>query len=139
MNNWKIQQVHGTDYVVRARLGGNDCYCDVEAFTVFAWQTADDILYVMPDKWAVPLVPKKGATGPELDPASLTSNLDAGHPFFIGSIKFDGCLNGQFSQGEQGDEALHFCGRADAVALGVLMGALFDVAREVLPSVLPEW
>jgi hypothetical protein len=124
-------------YVIRAELGHNNHYCNVEAFDVVAWKTASEVVYVTPNEWVAPLVSKADADGPELDPANPTSDLDAGRPFFSASVKFDGCLDGDFDAGE--GTSLHFCGRAHAMTIGVLMGAVYDLAREVLPPVILEW
>jgi hypothetical protein len=50
--------------------------------------------------------------------------------FLSGSIKWDGCANVFFDAQE--DACLHFCGRADAMRVGALLGRLYDLAAELV-------
>lgn len=51
--------------------------------------------------------------------------------YLSGSIKFDGCSNMKFD--EQDRVMLHFCGRKQAVDIGVLMDRLYSLAAELMP------
>lgn len=48
--------------------------------------------------------------------------------FLHGHIKWDGCSNWYFDEQEEG--MLHFCGRKYATDIGVLMGKMYDIAKE---------
>ncbi len=54
--------------------------------------------------------------------------------FVDGFIKWDGCSNFEF--GPPGI-MVHFCDREQAVGLGQLLGWLYDVAAETIPSWSP--
>jgi hypothetical protein len=47
-------------------------------------------------------------------------------PFWVGSIKWDGCSNWDFRTNEC---MAHFCGPKHATSIGRLMGKLYDLAR----------
>jgi len=47
-------------------------------------------------------------------------------PTITGYVKWDGCSNLSVEQ-------IHFCGRADAVKLGDVIGAIYDAASAVIP------
>jgi hypothetical protein len=52
--------------------------------------------------------------------------------FLSGRIKWDGCSDMKFDEQER--VMLHFCGRSDAVNLGMLMARLYDLAAELMPE-----
>ena len=52
--------------------------------------------------------------------------------YLSGSIKWDGCSNLHF--GEQKRCSLHFCGKQEAMNVGVLMGRLYDLAAKIIPA-----
>ncbi len=56
---------------------------------------------------------------------------EAPDPLFLGSIKWDGCSNWDFSKQNC---ALHFCGRNKAVEFGVFLGKLYEWAAELMPD-----
>ena len=57
---------------------------------------------------------------------------DEAQVFLSGSIKWDGCSNLRFD--EQDHVMLHFCSRDEAVAVGTLLGRLYDMAKELIPN-----
>lgn len=59
----------------------------------------------------------------------ITDNVDQAKVFLEGQIKWDGCSDWLFNQGESGNSMLHFCGSADAVAIGALLGKLYEIAK----------
>lgn len=59
-----------------------------------------------------------------------TENLAEARADFSGTVKWDGCSNWNFPR----DSCLHFCTKKSAIDLGVLLGRLYDVAKEELPN-----
>lgn len=64
-----------------------------------------------------------------VDSMDVTESLDEAQVYLSGRIKWDGCADLKFA-----DETLHFCGRSNAVNVGVLLGRLYDLAAELMPQ-----
>lgn len=47
--------------------------------------------------------------------------------------EWDGCAEIRYHPDEEEAQS-HFCHRDDAVAIGALLGALYDLAEEILPE-----
>jgi len=62
----------------------------------------------------------------------VVTDLEEAQIFLSGNIRFDGCSNMQFN--EQENCMLHFCGRKMATDVRVLMGELYDIAIDYIPS-----
>lgn len=52
--------------------------------------------------------------------------------YLSGDIRWDGCSNMYFNR--QDEVMLHFCGKQEAMNIGVLMGYLYEKALEFMPS-----
>lgn len=64
--------------------------------------------------------------------ADIVDDLALAQVYLSGSIKWDGCSNLRFD--EQDDTMLHFCGKQAAVDTGTLLGRLYDMAAEIIPT-----
>ncbi len=60
-----------------------------------------------------------------------TDDITKAEWFLRGSIKWDGCSNLEFNDG---DVMLHFCGKRQAMGVGIVLGRLYDLARKVILS-----
>jgi hypothetical protein len=71
-----------------------------------------------------------------------TEDFDEADAFLSGDIKWDGCSNWDFHTDEwdfHTDECMaHFCGRSNAERVGRLLGALYDLAAEMMPDVFDK-
>lgn len=56
-------------------------------------------------------------------------DIDKAEWFLRGSVKWDGCSNLEFNDT---DVMLHFCGKKDAMNVGVLLGRVYDLAHRVI-------
>lgn len=61
-----------------------------------------------------------------------TESLDEATVYLHGYVKWDGCSNWYFD--EQDRVMLHFCEKEQAQAIGVLLGRLYDWAKELIPN-----
>lgn len=64
------------------------------------------------------------------DEIVLVSDIGKAQKFLSGHIKWDGCSNMKFD--EQETSMLHFCSKVQAQSIGLLMGALYDLAAEMM-------
>lgn len=104
-------------YAVVAELGDNKLYIKVKVLNIFGYDENNAVFYRLQD-----------STSPV-----PTEDIEKAEVFLQGSIKWDGCSNLQF---KDGDCLLHFCDKKDAMNVGVLMGRLYDLAHEmVLPYI----
>jgi hypothetical protein len=69
---------------------------------------------------------QSGGAGSSMD---FTVDLTTADTYLSGSVKWDGCSNWSFDEQDRG--MLHFCAKQDAIALGTLMGYLYDWAKEL--------
>ncbi len=60
-----------------------------------------------------------------------TESLAEAHADFSGTIKWDGCSDWNMMPDEVN---LHFCSKEGATDLGILLGRLYDIAKEGLPK-----
>jgi hypothetical protein len=122
MSEWTTRVLREIDYTIRARLGDNDCYVDVEAYWIVGEAAPSGAL----------LYPRRGALCGADRPVE---SIDDAERFMNGHVKWDGCSNLEFD--DSAECMLHFCGKQHAVRLGALMGAIYDLAHEILPR--PDW
>lgn len=113
------------DYLIRARIGDNDCYVDVEAYAVVG---RDGGTVANPIINGPSLFERKGADSG----MDTTADVEDAALYLSGHIKWDGCANLHFD--EQDNCMLHFCGPGDVEALGAMLMALHELAREVMPK-----
>lgn len=59
-----------------------------------------------------------------------TPNLSEAQPFVSGDLKRDGCANFKFD--EQEHVMLHTCSKEEAVEIGLLLGAIYDLADRTI-------
>lgn len=117
MSDPVIKHFDDIGYVVWARIGeANDCYVDVKAYAINARDTDGIYLYQ-----------RAGAT----NSMDLVESINEAELFLSGSVKWDGCSNLRFD--EQDHVMLHFCSKKDAVAIGTLLGRVYDIAHDILP------
>lgn len=85
-----------------------------------------------------PLEPDKPPEGCAFERDGSSGFLDFAHSvteaqvYLHGSLKWDGCCNLYFDQ--QDKVMLHFCGKKEAENIGVLLGRLYDLAKELVPA-----
>lgn len=115
--------IGNTTYFLKANYKSEDCYVDIETFICVGecYQEKDEI-YDPPKKQ----FPKKGATSSN----DTTYNLEDAQRVFSGYIKWDGCSDVDFYPDHRGNE--HFCGIKAALALGSLLEASYEFARELM-------
>lgn len=58
-------------------------------------------------------------------------DLSKAEKFWHGSIKWDGCSNWDFNTESC---MAHFCGKEDAMMIGKLMGRMYEITAEKLPT-----
>lgn len=111
-------------FFIRGTLVAEGCAANVEAFGVVGALYPDGTKeYVAPDDESLPLL--FGSHGNE-----GTEDISKVKPFLGGGIKWDNCANLIFE--EDAGHYLHFCDRQQAVNVGILMGELYDLARELI-------
>jgi hypothetical protein len=106
---------HWDDIMYGATFDAHEHYVNVRAFTIYKMS---DGSYEYQDAEA--------HSSP-----SPVADIDKAETFVRGSIKWDGCSNLEFNDDEV---MLHFCSKEGAMNVGVLLGRLYDVAREMMPG-----
>lgn len=106
-------------YLIRGTLHENRLVAEIEAFAVVATDPA--LLFE--------------GVGSHGDPRGWTEDVGKAAVYLHGGIKWDGCSNLLFNENAE-NCCLHFCGRRDASNVGVLLGAMYDLAREMIGD---EW
>jgi hypothetical protein len=124
---WTLRTFEEVGYVVRYKLRLEGSYMSVEAYLIVGdyGELEAKGRPASPDRPFVYL--RRGAT----TSGDVVDDLAQAGRWLHGDIKWDGCSN--FSIDAQDDCMLHFCGRTEAVAVGALLGALYDLAHEVMP------
>lgn len=124
---WTLRTFEDVGYVVRYKLDPSCLYMTVEAYHIVGdyGELEAKGRPASPDRPFVYL--RRGAT----TSGDVVDNLAEAGRWLHGEIKWDGCSN--ISIDAQDDCMLHFCGRSEAVAVGGLLGALYDLAHEVMP------
>jgi hypothetical protein len=77
--------------------------------------------------------PRKGA----ISGTDSVETTEEAQVYLSGSIKWDGCSNLYFDEQDsiEGTKcSLHFCGKQEAMNVGVLMGRLYDLAAKIIPA-----
>lgn len=64
----------------------------------------------------------------------LVPEIDDAKVFFSGSIKWDGCSNWDFFEGDKEGIMQHFCERKQAMNFGELFSRLYDLGRDLIPN-----
>ena len=128
---WTLRTFEDVGYVVRYKLNPSGLYMQVEAYHIVGdyGELEAKGRPASPDRPFVYL--RRGAT----TSGDVVDDLAQAGRWLHGEIKWDGCSN--FHIDAQDDCALHFHSRSDAVAVGALLGALYDLAREMMPG--PDW
>lgn len=115
MSDWVVEQHPEIGYAIRVRVGEGEHHVDAEVL---------ELLSLPGDP------PEYQQRGAKYSPC-CTSDIEQAQRLLHGSIKWDGCSNIEF---DQEDGALHFCGRRSVVAVGLVLGLLYDLARRVMPK-----
>lgn len=76
--------------------------------------------------WIAVPVDNKPTFGEDRDPSP-----DSVPPLIQGSVKWDGCSNFNFPEADEG--LIHGCKRADLVAIGTILGRIYDQAIRLCP------
>lgn len=76
-----------------------------------------------------PIYQRKGSD--RTDPISELENAEV---FADGFVKWDGCSNWLFNQGEDSQSMIHGCTRGDIARIGAVLSACWDWAKELLDS-----
>jgi hypothetical protein len=112
---WQVRELpEDIGYTIRGRLL-NDARAEVQAFERVANGPAQ--------------YRKRGSR--QVKDWVGVDGLDDAHRFLSGSIKWDGCFDVRIEP-EDGASMPHFCGRKEAVAVGALFDALYDLACDLL-------
>lgn len=64
----------------------------------------------------------------------FAASVENAEVFLEGFVRWDGCSNWNF---EAYGTWIHFCGKQKAIDLGVLLGRLYDVAKDFIPAADP--
>jgi len=115
-------------YLARYRLRTSGLHVDVEAYKIVGEYGELEANGRPVDPEARPYVfLRKGATAS----SDVVDVLADAALWLHGSIKWNGCSNLHINA--QDDSMLHFCGPSEAAAVGKLLAALYDIAREIMP------
>ena len=101
-------------YVARIILSKEKHYVSFKVCRINGWHTDDG----RPD-----------FDTPEDQP---TDNFEKAETFLEGTVKWDGCSNFEFSA--QKNAMLHCCSKDDVVAIGTLLGRIYDCAARLIPE-----
>jgi hypothetical protein len=70
--------------------------------------------------------------GKDADGLPVFQDAEKAEVFLSGFIKWDGCANVYFDG--QDDVMLHFCGKGEAMNVGLLLGRVYDLAAKLIPN-----
>ena len=113
-NPWTTQ-LFDQRYLLRCRLGTNDCYTDVEIYTIYI-DSDGKVCYQQKGSHSYP---------------DVVEDFEQAERYLHGSIKWDGCSNLDFDDHERG-VSLHFCDKKDVVEIGEMLGILYDMAKSAM-------
>lgn len=113
-------------FVLRVKNFKEDNYhVDIEAFAVTGEVYSEKGLEYDPPMKSFA---RKGARS-SMD---TTYELDEAQRVIDGYVKWDGCSDLDFFPDRNGND--HFCGKNNAMGLGLLIGEIYEFARELLGS-----
>lgn len=109
-------------------------WLDVKVYKCYLWCGLQEA------EWdgVTPLTPGESPAGYAFHRAGARSSPDPVYKtneaevFLSGSIKWDGCSNLRFDH--QDRVMLHFCGKQEAMDIGILLGWLYELAAEMVPA-----
>jgi len=104
-------------YCVATIDGQNDFHVDIKVYRVVSFDEKD-----------VPYFKRFGAAS-GMDMVGVHKDAQV---YLEGRVKWDGCSDFRFTEHDRC--ALHFCEKESAQNLGVLMGRIYDMAKEMMPK-----
>jgi len=113
---WTTRTLHEIGYTIRGRLDENGYYVEVEAYEMSA---SNPVLFRK----------KNSSTAKD----RYIEDLENAERFLSGHVKWDGCSNLCIDECYDGSK-MHFCGKSDATKIGVLLGAIYDLAYDLMPN-----
>lgn len=119
---WETHYLPDIEFFVRTRQAEVDCIAEVEAFEGIAWPVGSDWPEDVPNQvyirgW------NDGGDMVEVD------RLDEAHRALHGTIKWDGCADLTWGDGDDNGYA-HYCAMKNAVKVGTLMEHVYRIAWE---------
>ena len=114
-----IHHLKDIDFTIVAEPNGSGVVCKMTAYQIAGWRRTDE-------QQMVPFWNRKDWDSLP-DPVMTLEEADV---FLDGAVKFDGCSNWNFVS--LPDMLIHFCCKDEAVNVGKLFGAMYDLAAELI-------